>query len=59
MRTPIRLLILSCWLAGMGAAAPAADDGVVTLDLRDGSRLVGRVISEDESSVRMETPDGL
>lgn len=59
MRTPIRLLILSCWLAGMGAAALAADDRVVTLELRDGSRLVGRVVSEDEASVRVKTTGGL
>jgi hypothetical protein len=58
MRTPIWVLILSCWLAGIGAAADGGD-GVVTLDLRDGSRLVGRVMAEDEASVRIATSGGL
>src|SRR5688572_27077135 len=50
-------LVLS-GLAGPAEAAPPADR-VVTVELRDGSRLVGRVVSEDETSLRIETTSGL
>jgi len=57
MRREIGLLVLCGWAAALGAAA--ADDRVVAVALRDGSRLVGRVVSEDDTSLTVVTTDGL
>lgn len=58
MRRTIGWLILCGGIVGIAGPAIAAED-VVTLSLRDGSRLVGRVVAEDESSVRVVTSGGL
>lgn len=46
-------------LGGAGDAAAQPSDKVVAIELRDGSRLVGRVLSEDEISLKVQTTGGL
>ncbi len=58
MRREIGLLVLCGWMAGIGGSAAAADR-VIAVALRDGSRLVGRVVSEDDTSLTVATSDGL
>ena len=58
MRRAISLLALGVWMAVIGGSAAAADR-VMAVVLRDGSRLVGRVVSEDDTSLTVATSDGL
>ena len=58
MRRATWVLFLCGCLAGIDSAALAADD-VVTLSLRDGSRLVGRIVAEDDASVKIVTTGGI
>ena len=58
MRQHIGLVVLCAVLAGIGGSAAAADKRVA-VELRDGSRLVGRVVSEDEDSLTVATTGGL
>jgi hypothetical protein len=58
MRREIGLLVLCGWMAGIGGSA-AADDRMIAVALRDGSRLVGRIVSEDDTSLTVVTSDGL
>ena len=60
MRGDLGVLFLCGWLAMAGSVA-AADraDAPVAITLRDGSRLVGRVVAEDDASVTVATSDGL
>lgn len=61
----LRVLLMASVLAG--PASQAADEPadtvaagpVVTVELHDGSRLVGRVVAEDEDRLRVRTPSGL
>jgi hypothetical protein len=61
----LRVLLMASVLAGPGSGAAdqpadtAAAGPVVTVELQDGSRLVGRVIAEDEDRLRVRTPSGL
>src|SRR5687768_3555615 len=50
-------LMVGGWLAGAGLSAAA--DTLVAVALRDGSRLVGRVVAEDDASITVATPGGL
>lgn len=63
MRNAAGVLILGMMLAGAAglteAAAVQAGDRVVTVELRDGSRLVGRVVSEDDASLKVQTTSGV
>ena len=58
MRREIGLLVLCSWMAGTFGSA-AAPDRVIAVALRDGSRLVGRIVSEDDTSLTVATADGL
>lgn len=58
MRREIGLLVLCGFLAGTFGSAAAADK-VIAVALRDGSRLVGRIASEDDTSLTVATSDGL
>ncbi len=58
MRKRMWLLVLCGWMAGNGGLAAAADK-VIAVALRDGSRLVGRVVAEDDTSLTVATADGL
>jgi hypothetical protein len=58
MPREIGLLVLCGFMAGLGGSAAAADE-LIAVALRDGSRLVGRVVSEDDASLTVATPDGL
>ena len=58
MRREIALLVLGGFLAGLGGTAAAADK-LIAVALRDGSRLVGRVIAEDDDSLTVATAGGL
>ena len=58
MRREIGLLVLCGFLAGTFGSAAAADR-VIAVALRDGSRLVGRIVSEDATSLTVATSDGL
>ena len=58
MRRAVAVLALGVWMAALGAAAGAAER-VVAIALRDGSRLIGRVISENDASLTVATSDGL
>jgi hypothetical protein len=59
----LRVLLMAWVLAGPASQAaeePADTVGAaVTVELEDGSRLVGRVVAEDELRVRVRTPSGL
>jgi hypothetical protein len=58
MRRKIARAALCSWMAVMGGWA-AATDTLVAVQLRDGSRLVGRVVAEDAASLTVATSDGL
>ncbi len=58
MRREIGLLVVCGWMAGIGGSAAAADR-VIAVALRDGSRLVGRIVAEDDTSLTVATSDGL
>ena len=58
MRREIGLLVLCGWMSGIGGSA-IADDRMIAVALRDGSRLVGRVVSENDTSLTVVTSDGL
>src|SRR5687767_9562194 len=58
MRKEIGLLVLCGFMTG-GAGAATAADRLVAVALRDGSRLVGRVVAEDEDSLTVATAGGL
>ncbi len=58
MRRAGWVAVLYVLVAGLAGAAEATDK-VVTVELRDGSRLVGRVVSEDDTSLKIETTGGL
>jgi hypothetical protein len=58
MRREIGLLVLVGWMAGTGAAAADAER-VVAVALRDGSRLVGRIVAEDDTAVTVATSGGI
>jgi hypothetical protein len=58
MRREIGLLVLCGLLAGVAAPAAAADR-VVAVALKDGSRLVGRIVAEDDTAVTVETSGGI
>ena len=57
MRRVIAAVIVSFW-ALAGAPAGAAVDDMVTVTLRDGSRLVGRIIADDGTSLRIAMTGG-
>jgi hypothetical protein len=46
-------------LGGGSSAADAADSSLVVVALKDGSRLVGTVVTEDESTLTLRTSSGL
>src|SRR5687768_13767910 len=54
-------VVLMVWglLAGWAVAADEDTAALVTVELKDGTRLVGRVVSEDEQALRVETTGGL
>jgi hypothetical protein len=58
MRREIGWLVLCGFLAGTIGSAAAADR-VIAVALRDGSRLVGRIVSENDTSLTVATSDGL
>ena len=60
MRRKLGLLVLlGSMAAPAGATAAPAAEPLVAVSLADGSRLVGRIVAEDEGSVTVVTPDGL
>ena len=58
MRREIGWLVLCGFMAVLGGPAAAADK-LVAVELRDGSRLVGRVVAEDADSLTVATSGGL
>lgn len=58
MRREIALVVLCGFLAGLGGTAAAADK-LIAVALRDGSRLVGRVVAEDDDALTVATAGGL
>jgi hypothetical protein len=58
MRSKIALVVLCGFLAGLDGTAAAADK-LIAVALRDGSRLVGRVVAEDDDSLTVATAGGL
>jgi hypothetical protein len=59
MNTTMRRALVAAALALACAGTARAADETVTLELRDGTRLVGRVVAEDDQRVRFETTEGL
>ena len=60
MRRKLGLLVVLGSMAAPAGATPApAAEPLVAVSLADGSRLVGRIVAEDEGSVTVVTPDGL
>jgi RNase P/RNase MRP subunit p29 len=56
MRREIGLVVLCAWMAG--AALVGAAEKVVAVSLRDGSRLVGQIVSEDDQTLTVATSAG-
>ena len=54
-----RAAVMAAALAVLGASGAAAADGEERIALRDGTVLVGRVVAEDEETLRVVTEGGL